>query len=275
MISSNLLFFDAETLPTIDPDLVAAIEAEVSPPGSMKKPETIQAWWENEGVEARREAVRRTSLDGGTGRLAALAWGWSDQPIVSAHTALDGEWSIDRERQILSGFFAELDTFKAENRVAPTLVGHNVSGFDIRWLWKRAICLGIRPPVWWPIDARPWDQDRVQDTMVMWCGSKDRISQDRLARTLEIRGKGAIDGSQVADRWDAGEHEAIRLYCADDVACVRKIWCRIAGEDAPVELEEEIVQPIVEVVEVLDKPAGAPGRVIPPFLLEGIKEKAA
>lgn len=277
MIAPDICFLDTETLPTIDPDLIAAIESEVSPPGSMKKAETIENWWATEGVEARREAVRRTSLDGGTGRLGALAWGWSDQPIVSAHTAVDGEWSIDRERELLRGFFAELDDFRAENRVPPTLVGHNVSGFDIRWLWKRSIVLGIRPPAWWPVDARPWDADRVQDTMLMWEGSKGRISQDRLARTLGIRGKGAIDGSQVADRWDAGEHEEIRLYCADDVRTVREIWCRIAGEDAPAEEIDEVVQQnfeVVEVVETQDKPAGVKGRVIPPFLLQ-IEGRAA
>ena len=240
MIQSDLVFLDIETLPTIDPDLIAAVEADVSPPGSMKKPETIAAWHENEGVEAKREAVRKTSLDGGTGRLAALSWAWADGTILGAHTALDGSHSIEQERRLLTGFFAELEDFHRDHRVPPTLVGHNIAQFDIRWLWKRSIVLGIRPPHWWPVDARPWDRERVQDTMLLWEGAKGRISQDRLARTLGLAGKGAIDGSQVADAWDEGRHEEIREYCVDDVRTVRKVWCRIVGEDAPE--EEEVVE---------------------------------
>lgn len=247
-IAPDILFFDIETLPTIDPDLIAAIEADVSPPGSMKKPETIATWWENEGVDAKREAVRKTSLDGGTGRLAALSWVWSDGTIMGAHTALDGAHSVDQERRLILGFFAELERFHGENRVPPTLVGHNICGFDVRWLWKRSIVLGIRPPHWWPVDARPWDANRVQDTMVMWEGAKGRISQDRLARTLGLAGKGAIDGSKVADAWDEGRFEEIREYCVDDVRTVRKVWCRIVGEDAPVE-EDEVVEETAAVVE--------------------------
>lgn len=263
MIQSDLVFLDIETLPTIDPAIIAAVEADVSPPGSMKKPETIAAWHENEGAEARREAVRKTSLDGGTGRLGALSWAWADGPIVGAHTALDGSHSVDQERKLLSGFFAELECFHAEHRVPPTLVGHNICGFDVRWLWKRSIVLGIRPPHWWPVDARPWDHSRVQDTMILWEGTKGRISQDRLARTLGLGGKGAIDGSKVADAWEEGRHEEIREYCVDDVRTVRRIWCRIVGEDAPVEEDEvveeaSVVQVEVEVpVEVVVSPAPA------------------
>ena len=237
MIPASHLFFDIETLPTDRADLIADISASVTPPGSMKKAETIAAWEVEQKPAAVLEAIAKTSLDGGTGRLASIAWTWGDDPDVVAGTSADPDgYDEATERSLIQGFFAEADARAREMGTPPTLVGHNVAGFDIRWLWKRSIVLGVRIPHWWPIAARPWDADAVQDTMVMWEGARGWISQDRLARTLGLRGKGAVDGSQVAAMWAAGRFEEIREYNADDVQTARSIWCRITGEDDPADV---------------------------------------
>ena len=226
---ADKLFFDIETLPTVDPSLIADIASSISPPGSMKKPETISAWEANEKPAAILEAVRKTSLDGGTGRLASICWACGAGEILGAHTADDGHWSEAREIEILQGFFQEATAFG--NAVGgAVLTGHNVLNFDLRWIWKRAIVLGVAVPDWWPLNARPWS-DTVCDTMTMWEGATGRISQDRLGRILGVGGKGDIDGSMVAGMWDAGEHDKILDYCGDDVRKSRRIWARITQFD--------------------------------------------
>lgn len=78
----------------------------------------------------------------------------------------------------------------------PVVVAHH-AGFDVRYIWQRAIILGVTPPAWWPVDARPWDTDRVYDTMTAWAGHGNRIGLDRLCKALGITGKTGVDGSQV------------------------------------------------------------------------------
>jgi hypothetical protein len=78
----------------------------------------------------------------------------------------------------------------------PVVVAHH-AGFDVRFIWQRAIVLGVTPPSWWPIDARPWDSDRIYDTMTAWAGHGNRIGLDRLCRALGLPGKTGVDGSQV------------------------------------------------------------------------------
>ena len=227
------IFWDIETLPTTDEALIADITANISPPANMKKPETIQRWREEEMPAAIEEAIKKTALDGGLGRLASICWAKADGEVVGAHTADENGWSEDAERNLIAGFFAEADAFYEEVAGA-VLTGHNIINFDLRWLWKRAIVLGITVPHWWPLNARAWSPD-VADTMTMWQGATGFISQDRLGKILGLGGKGPIDGSQVADLWDAGEYDRVLSYNADDVAKARRMWARITQHPDPIE----------------------------------------
>lgn len=247
-------FFDIETLPTLDEALIAEISASITPPGSMKKADTIEKWMADERPAAILEAVRKTSLDGGLGRLASICWAKADGEVVGAHTAGPDGWSEDAERQLISGFFAEADAFYKEVAGA-VLTGHNIINFDVRWLWKRAIVLGVFVPHWWPIHARPWSPE-VFDTMTAWEGPTKFISQDRLGRILGLGGKSDIDGSQVAEIWDSGRYDDILTYNGDDVVKVRRMWARITQHDGPI--EPVVEAPVVveeKPVKVVEKPA--------------------
>lgn len=225
-----IIFTDIETLPTDDPDLIAAITNGVVPPKSMKKAETISAWEANEKPALVLEAIAKTSLDGGLGRCAAIAFAIGDGDILS-EVAIedDGRPTEDAERWMIEGLFAACEALYAEYGTPPILAGHNVAGFDLRWLWKRAIVLGITVPWWWPHDARSWDQDRLVDTMILWEGPRGYVKLDRLAARLGIRAKSDMDGSQVASVWAAGEYQRVREYCADDVRVVREVYHRLVG----------------------------------------------
>jgi Predicted 3''-5'' exonuclease related to the exonuclease domain of PolB. len=114
-------------------------------------------------------------------------------------------------------------------KLTPIFVAHHAQ-FDLRFIWQRAIVLGVKLPSWWPIDAQPWDQKRIHDTMLMWAGAKGTVGLDRLCRALGIPGKGDIDGSKVWDAIQAGRIDEVCTYCSDDVRRLRSVHQRLRGE---------------------------------------------
>lgn len=226
---ADRFFFHIETLPTVDKALIAEIAAQIRPPATITNPETIAAWEENERPAAIAKAVALTALDGGYGRIASIAWcRLVDDKIFGGHSAEEAGWTIERERFLLQRFFDSAGFLFHRFNVKPILVGHNILDFDIRWIWKRAIVLGIVVPEWWPISAKV-SSDKVIDTMTLWEGKCGRISQDRLAKILDIAGKGNVDGSMIADMWAKGCYYDVLEYTVCDVWTVREIWKRITG----------------------------------------------
>lgn len=134
-----------------------------------------------------------------------------------------------RTDHLTSGRDVWIKTKTSERRKVPIIVAHH-AGFDIRFVWQRAVILGVTPPSWWPIDARPWDTDRIADTMTMWAGAGNRIGLDRLCRALGLPGKqGGIDGSKVWDLVRAGRIDEVVEYCAHDVRRLRSVHRRMLG----------------------------------------------
>ena len=207
---ADYLYLDIETIPTTDPDAIAAISASITPPASMKKAETIAAWEADEKPNKIAEAVSKTSFDGAYGCVCCIGWAWNDDEPLSV---------VDRDEEHLLGILADLDRPSLER---PIIVGHYVAGFDIRFLWQRAFVLGVTLPVWFPRDPKPWS-DEVHDTMTMWAGNRDTISLDNLCKALGVPGKDDIDGSMVAGMWERGEHEKIAEYCMADVERARAV----------------------------------------------------
>jgi predicted PolB exonuclease-like 3'-5' exonuclease len=108
-----------------------------------------------------------------------------------------------------------------------TLVGHNAIGFDIPFLWKRAMILGVKPPREFPRSPKPWGES-VIDTMLLW-DSQQRAggSMDRICRLLGIPGKGDMDGSMVWPMYQAGRLTEIAHYCKGDVERTRSMHRRM------------------------------------------------
>lgn len=209
------LYLDIETIPAQTDAAKARIAATVKPPAQMKKAETIAAWEKDGKEHAIIEAVEKTSFDGGLGYVCCIGWAIDDGPVFSqlAH-------DISDEIDIIVAFLD--DVYRSKGYGSPTLVGHYISGFDIRFLTQRAIALGIKLPDWWPHEAKPWGNE-IFDTMVKWAGAKGTISLDNLCFALGIEGKGDVDGSMIAQMFRDGKHEEIAAYCRDDVERVRKV----------------------------------------------------
>jgi len=160
--------------------------------------------------------------------------------IASAEAAWDAmkrEMMGDREVEVLPGG-SHVRSLPEGGRDAwvkanthlhvPVVVAHHAR-FDVRYIWQRAIILGVTPPSWWPIDARPWDTDRVFDTMTAWAGHGNRIGLDRLCKALGLPGKTGVDGSMVWDLVRDGRIDDVVSYFDDDVRRLRSVHRRLIG----------------------------------------------
>lgn len=223
-----LLPIDIETVPTDDPAVIAEIAAGITPPKTMSKPETIAKWEAEERPSMIEEAVKKTAFDGTYGRIVCVGWAYDDQEPVSMCGA--------DERDLLSSFFTDvaLNTKPAYtgDKSGPGVIvcGHNVAGFDLRFLWQRAVINGLKPPyaLHTAMKAKPWDKT-IADTMLMWSPEYGKkISLDALCRALKVESpKGDMDGSKVWDAFKAGQFDRISDYCRGDVAAVRECYRRM------------------------------------------------
>lgn len=231
------IYIDIETVPSQAPDARELVKAGIKPPGTLKKPETIAAWWESEAPAAIEDAYRKQALDAAVGEIVSIAWCSDDCP--GATVAVRSK--ADDERVVLVQFFGQLQAHLEAGAIrdhrgqaiyddAPFFICHNAQ-FDLGFLWRRSIVLGIRPPFRIP---GPTDRSTSYgDTMQAWAGTRGTISLDKLCTALNVpTPKGDLDGSQVFDAWLAGELDRIAKYNAADVLSTREIWRRLNWETA-------------------------------------------
>lgn len=214
------LYLDIETIPCEDETLRAEIAAGITPPGNYKKAETIAEWEKNEKPKLIEEALQRTGLDGGFGRVLCIGFAIEDGEITVAH---EGE-----EWLLLKMFLDELESVGDR---ALTIVGHNIAGFDLRFLWQRCVVNGLFPkPLFQAMQAKPWDKI-IADTMLMW-HPQNKVALPRLCKILGIQKDDPVDGSQVYALLKAGELDKIIAHCRSDVEAVRAIHRKLTFRKA-------------------------------------------
>lgn len=218
--NERFVYFDLETIPCQNEDYRLELARKVKAPATYKKQESIDKWLSENREAATDEAMAKTSFDGGRGHICTIAWAKNDGKIEVRHAK-----EIADESGIISDFFDDFDSYHSE-----TVVGHNIAGFDLGFLRKRAVALGIPLPgrSTLPRDPKPWDKN-IFDTMSAWAGGTGKISMDNLCNILGIQGKKGFDGSMVAEAWARGDHDTIADYCRDDVWRTREIHKRFLG----------------------------------------------
>jgi len=228
------LYLDIETLPTdwdkaieyikakSADELAEALES-VKAPANYKDEAKIAEFIFNKQMELKEshqqaiaDKIAKTGLDGTFGRVCVIGWA-EDQGDVQTISHETNEVALLKE---LAARLGGADGFNT------TVVGHNVSAFDLRFLVQRFIVNRIRPPmvIARAAQAKPWEIEKVYDTMVQWAGVGNRISLEKLCVALEIDNpKTDITGATVAAAVAAGRIDEVAAYCSRDVEATRKV----------------------------------------------------
>ena len=74
------IYLDIETIPTQSQAVRDMIRETLSPPGNIKKAESIAAWWAEQGETALADAIAKTALDPATGHICTIGWAVNDEP---------------------------------------------------------------------------------------------------------------------------------------------------------------------------------------------------
>ena len=231
------IYLDIETLPSLAPEARELARAGVKPPGNFRRAESIAEWWKTEGEAAAVEAHRKQALDAASGELCAVGFASDDtEPVSLVRERHEPEGDFLRRALAELRALADADSVTGADGtpwpVQEYFIAHNAT-FDLGFLLRRCWALGIKPPVKLPLPSARAGKD-FGCTMELWAGPRERISLDRLCRALGVPTPKAdgMDGSQVFDLWQAGEHERIATYNAADVRAVRACWHRLNWEAA-------------------------------------------
>ena len=211
------IYLDIETIPSQRDDVRKGIEEGITPPGNFKKQESIDKWMEENKNKAVEEKLHKTGLDGTWGEIVCIGWAINDEQPKCVYRDLNGS-----EAEVLEKFYSVI------NGLNLTWIGHNIIGFDLRFIWNRSVINGIRPSVSIPYDAKPWDKN-VFDTMTNWSGFKSNTSSslDAISKAMGYEGKGDLDGSKVWDYVKNGRILEVVEYCKDDVEKTRLLHKRM------------------------------------------------
>jgi hypothetical protein len=230
-----LITLDLETCPGQSPEVRAEFLANVKPPATYKKPESI-AEWMKENAEAEAEAAwRKTSFDGALGHICVIGVAIDDEEPQAIYS---DDWHAD-EANALRQLFSLIDSCCAKQpNVRPTFIGHNLVEFDLRFLFQRCVVLGVRPSRHIPFTAKPWD-DSVYDTMARW-GARAGGSLDKITKAIGLAGKGDIDGSMVWDYVRDGRIAEVAEYCKNDVELTRALYKRMTFATEPAQQFEDV-----------------------------------
>jgi len=206
-----MIFIDIETVPSMCLPTIA----EVKPPASMSKPETIKKWFDENSDAARWEMYRKQALDSMRGEILCIGFAVDDGPVSVVDSLTDMfDLLIARDVPVRSYRWC----------------GHNARKFDMKWIYRHAIRDGLM------YLAKTIDFNRykgnIVDTMEMWsCDDYQAYTKlDDIARFLGVGGKSVgIDGSKVFDFVMDGRVDEVKAYCANDVELVRSVYLKLAA----------------------------------------------
>jgi len=127
------------------------------------------------------------------------------------------------ERLILEGFWEVMRASRDWR-----LVTYNGLAFDVPFLLRRSVYLGVAPTAGLP--TRPFALDSHFDVMRVLANWEraDAIRLDIVAELLGLtKSPPGMEGSQVFALWKAGRIEEIEAYCLGDVRLTYDLFLRI------------------------------------------------
>ena len=225
---------DVETIPLPGFKERAAQRLKRSMQRGKMSEEQQQRYFEDQTAEEER-AFRSGSLLATTGRVLSIAVHVGSvagleiegaEHIESEHVfGIDSDGQEQPEQQTLTDFLALMETFDPD---IDEIVGHNVIGFDLPFIFQRCLVnkIAFRPFV----NLSEFNVRGVYDTMHRWwLGSRNRVALDDLAWVFGIESSKTdeVDGSRVFELYQERRLAEIREYNLNDVRVTRKVYERL------------------------------------------------
>jgi hypothetical protein len=203
--------------------------------GNMRL-EQQQRYLEDIAAEEER-SYQLGSLSAASGRILCLAVHIGPIPGMefdglqqsqSEHVfGIDAQGHEEQEEKALREFLSLVREFDGDT---DELVGHNILGFDLPFVFQR--CLIHNIPVRPFVNLADFYVRGVFDTMHRWwLGAKRNVSLDDIAWALGIESSktAEVEGSKVFELYQAGRLAEIREYNLNDVRVTRKIYERMVA----------------------------------------------
>jgi DNA polymerase elongation subunit (family B) len=161
------------------------------------------------------------------GPIPGLEFEGLEQPQSEHVFGIDSDGQEENEKQALRDFLGLMKSFDCDS---DEIVGHNVLGFDLPFIFQRCLInsLTARPF----INLSEFHVRGVFDTMHhWWLGSKRHVSLDDIAWALGIESSktAEVEGSKVFELYQAGRLAEIREYNLNDVRVTRKVYERMVA----------------------------------------------
>lgn len=161
------------------------------------------------------------------GAVPGLGFEGLDQVNSEYVFGIDSEANELEERETLLRFLSLIKGFDADT---DEIVGHNIIGFDLPFIFQRCLVhnITVRPFV----NLAEFYVRGVFDTMHRWwLGAKRNVSLDDIAWALGIESSktSEVEGSRVFELYQAGKLAAIREYNLNDVRVTRKVYERMVA----------------------------------------------
>jgi len=191
---------------------------------NLKDPAKIAA-----DIEAKRQKLRDdAALDPLTGRVCAIAYVGMIDGKEAEHVDVIAAPTDDDERTIIQGCMMTLG--KPDARI----VTWNGIGFDMPYIYKRAMVLDINPA---DFDAPPlsawtkrYNTDRHYDLMQIWGAWRDFVKLDTVAILVMGENKIEIDFKLFLEFIETAEGRAkLGEYCLQDTRLTWKLFNRMNG----------------------------------------------
>lgn len=218
------LFFDIET--QANPEACALMpEPIIEAPANYKDPEKIAQYITEKTEAIRIAALEKAALDPDYGKVISIGMSWNldslYNPVVhmvgAPNLLTNGIWT---EETIIRFFWDTLRTCDGY------CVGYNILGFDLPYLLRRSMALGIKVPLM-PNLAK-FRTEPVTDLMMIlynW-GSDKYKGLKQVAKLYGIPNDCPdVDGSKVKDL----SPQQLRDYQTSDVNLVIQLYERMNG----------------------------------------------
>jgi DNA polymerase elongation subunit (family B) len=222
-MSIKRLVFDIETV--ANPEMVALLP-EPKAPSTYKDPEKIAAYV----AEKKAQQLAEAALDPDTGRVAAIGWmeiGGEDEPPLRLNRKAKRK-PPEASANIVQPEFGEREVLTAAWAFMAScdgnLIGYNILGFDIPFLLRRSMAMGVKPPLL-PFMAR-YRVEPITDLYAIlynWAPGKGLKTVCRMYGIPNPLPD--VDGSQVAGM----DYAMLRQYVCNDVLLTAQLFNKMNG----------------------------------------------